>query len=74
MQIDRSVQGTTFLFYRKHLITALHSVEMLTNFCARISLNHDVSDYNFLSLPSSVLEMCLREIFVGDLDHLKWPF
>lgn len=69
MQIDRSVQGTTFLFYRKHLITALHSVEMLTSFCTQISLNHDVSDHSFLSFPSSLLEMCLREIFVGDLEH-----
>lgn len=69
MQIDGSVQGTTFLFYRKRLITALHSMEMLTSFCTQISLNRDASDHNFLSLPSSLLEMCLREIFVGDLEH-----
>lgn len=74
MQIDRSVQGTTFLFYRKRLITALHSVEMLTSFCTQISLNHDVSDHDFLSLPSSLLEMCLREILCGGFGALKWPF
>jgi len=61
MQIDRSIQGTTFLFYRKRLITALHSVEKLASFCAQSSLNHHVWSVSFPFYPAWL--KCLRGFF-----------